>query len=45
MDKTITMRWWRIPAADIPRDPEAQISWLYDWWEHIDTWIDEHRHR
>ncbi len=37
--KTITMRWWRVPAADIPRLREAQIGWLYDWWQRIDDWI------
>ena len=22
---------------------EAQVQWLYDWWERIDTWISENR--
>jgi hypothetical protein len=22
---------------------EAQVKWLYDWWERIDTWITENR--
>ncbi len=40
-DKTITMRWWQVPAADVPRDPDAQVEWLYDWWSRIDAWIAE----
>jgi hypothetical protein len=26
----------------VPRtaSPDAQLSWLYDWWERIDAWID-----
>ena len=29
----------------IPRsaDHEAQVQWLYDWWERIDAWITENR--
>jgi 1-acyl-sn-glycerol-3-phosphate acyltransferase len=42
-EKTITMRWWRVPAADIPRQREAQIDWLFGWWERIDEWIADRR--
>jgi 1-acyl-sn-glycerol-3-phosphate acyltransferase len=40
-DVTVHARWWRVPAADVPRtaDHEAQVGWLYDWWERIDAWI------
>ncbi|GAA0271415.1 1-acyl-sn-glycerol-3-phosphate acyltransferase [Cryptosporangium japonicum] len=44
MDKTITMRFWLVPAAEVPRgDAEQQVEWLYRWWERIDDWIEEHR--
>ena len=26
-------------AADVPRDPDAQTTWLYDRWEQMDAWI------
>src|SRR6266581_2963550 len=26
-----------------PADHEAQVQWLYDWWERIDTWISQNR--
>jgi hypothetical protein len=39
MDKTITMQWWRIDREEIPTDRDAQIDWLFSWWEHIDSWI------
>ena len=43
MDKTITMRFWLIPAAEVPRSgSEQQVEWLYGWWEQIDAWIREH---
>jgi 1-acyl-sn-glycerol-3-phosphate acyltransferase len=39
MDKTLHLRWWFVPAAEVPRDPEEQTDWLYRWWETIDVWI------
>jgi 1-acyl-sn-glycerol-3-phosphate acyltransferase len=43
MDKTITMRWWLVPAAEVPRAREDQLEWLLTWWERIDGWIAERR--
>lgn len=38
----IVARYWRIPPHEVPRDEDALIGWLYDWWERIDAWIVEH---
>jgi 1-acyl-sn-glycerol-3-phosphate acyltransferase len=40
-DIVVTARWWRVPAAEVPRAAgrDAQIGWLYDWWQRIDAWI------
>jgi 1-acyl-sn-glycerol-3-phosphate acyltransferase len=40
-DMEIRARWWRVPAASVPRaiPREAQLIWLYDWWQRIDEWI------
>lgn len=37
----IVARWWRVPVDQVPRSAshEAQVKWLYDWWELIDAWI------
>jgi 1-acyl-sn-glycerol-3-phosphate acyltransferase len=45
MDQLIRVRWWRVPVDMVPRDAgqEAQLRWLYDWWELIDAWITENR--
>ncbi len=43
MDKVITMRWWQVSRDEIPSEREAQIEWLFGWWERIDDWIAEHR--
>lgn len=45
MDKELLMAWWRVPREDVPIDRDARIEWLYDWWRHIDAWVDEHRPR
>jgi hypothetical protein len=39
MRSPIRMRWWVVPAAEVPRGEDAQIEWLYEWWERIDAWI------
>jgi 1-acyl-sn-glycerol-3-phosphate acyltransferase len=39
MDKTLHLRWWFVPAAEVPRDEAEQTDWLYRWWETIDEWI------
>jgi hypothetical protein len=45
IDQVIRAKWWRVPVDEVPRqaDHEAQVQWLYDWWQRIDTWISENR--
>jgi len=45
MERLIKAKWWRVPVDEVPRelDRDAQVSWLYDWWEQIDAWIAENR--
>ncbi|UOY02428.1 hypothetical protein [Blastococcus sp. PRF04-17] len=40
MDKTLHLRWWFVPAGDVPRGESEREDWLYHWWETIDGWID-----
>ncbi len=37
--RTVSVRFWRTAARDIPTDRKARIEWLYDQWERIDDWI------
>jgi 1-acyl-sn-glycerol-3-phosphate acyltransferase len=39
MDKTLYLRWWFVPAAEVPREETELTDWLYRWWETIDAWI------
>jgi 1-acyl-sn-glycerol-3-phosphate acyltransferase len=45
VDQVIRATWWRVPVDQVPRgaDQEAQVQWLYEWWERIDRWITENR--
>ena len=35
----IYSRYWRIPAAEVPRDRDELSEWLFEWWERIDRWV------
>jgi 1-acyl-sn-glycerol-3-phosphate acyltransferase len=39
----IRVRFWRIPASEIPQDREGRIDWLFGQWERVDRWIGTHR--
>lgn len=43
MDKQLVMGWWRVPRSEIPASREDRIDWLFDWWQRIDAWVEEHR--
>jgi 1-acyl-sn-glycerol-3-phosphate acyltransferase len=43
MDKRLVMRWWKVSREEIPTDRDAQIEWLFSWWERIDAWVEEHK--
>lgn len=41
MDTEIRMRWWQVPADDVPHGEQDRRDWLYAWWARIDDWIGE----
>lgn len=43
MDKRLLMGWWRVSRDEIPTGREDQINWLFDWWQRIDDWVDQHK--
>ena len=45
VDKTLRLRWWFVPAAEVPSDDAELTDWLYRWWEDIDSWIETNRPR
>lgn len=43
MDREVRLTWWRVRREDIPEDLAERTVWLFEWWEVIDTWIEERR--
>jgi 1-acyl-sn-glycerol-3-phosphate acyltransferase len=41
MDSTVRMRWWFVPAAEVPSEPEQLERWLYERWAELDRWVAE----
>ena len=39
--QVIEVRLWHESADAIPDDRDAQIEWLYGWWETLDAWVSE----
>lgn len=37
--RALRVKFWRVPAADIPRDEEGRRDWLFHWWGEVDRWI------
>lgn len=37
---TLHTRMWLVRSGDVPTTDDERVSWLYDWWERIDDWID-----
>lgn len=42
-DGVLRTAWWHVPAEEIPRDKDKFESWLDDWWQNLDTWVDKTR--
>ncbi|MGA2319369.1 MAG: 1-acyl-sn-glycerol-3-phosphate acyltransferase [Solirubrobacteraceae bacterium] len=40
---TVHLKFWRFPAAEVPRERDELIVWLYDRWQALDDWIGEMR--
>ena len=45
LGKTVKVRFWRVPAADIPANREERLLWLHSWWERIDRWVESNQDR
>lgn len=38
-ERTIHMRLWRVPRAQIPAAFPARVDWLFAQWQEVDAWI------
>jgi 1-acyl-sn-glycerol-3-phosphate acyltransferase len=41
--RKVRMKFWRVPAAEIPKDPEQRLQWLHGEWRKVDQWIAANR--
>lgn len=45
MDGEVRLRWDFVPAAQVPRQEQELIDWLYARWEEMDAWVGLHTPR
>ncbi len=38
--RTVKVRFWRIPRAEVPSAKDALVEWLWTRWEELDAWVD-----
>jgi 1-acyl-sn-glycerol-3-phosphate acyltransferase len=38
-DRPMTVGWWQVPAAELPRSEEDRLQWLTDQWSRVDSWV------
>lgn len=43
LPQPIQVSAWRIPADQIPTDPNDRITWLDEQWLTVDTWVNKHQ--
>lgn len=39
LDRDLHVHCWRVPYAEIPKDPAKQAAWLETQWERMDQWV------
>lgn len=40
--RTFQVVAWRVPAAQVPTEPEQARAWLDQWWHRVDDWVGAH---
>ena len=40
LGQTITVKFWRVPAAEIPAGDDARLRWLHGHWRRVDAWLE-----
>ena len=41
INRRIQVKYWRVPANEIPSERAARVRWLDSCWQQIDDWIDQ----
>lgn len=40
LGQTITIKFWRVQAAEIPAGDDARLRWLHEHWRRMDRWLE-----
>ncbi len=43
MDREVRLTYWTVRHDEVPREHDERMTWLFDWWERIDDWIEQRR--
>ncbi len=43
LDQEVAVRFWRIPAAELPREGQDEQEWLYQHWHRVDEFVAQHK--
>lgn len=38
--RTVTIKFWRVPASEIPEGDDARLAWLHQHWRTLDQWLE-----
>jgi hypothetical protein len=38
----VHIRFWAVPASDLPADDDARKTWLFEQWQRVDDYIEAH---
>lgn len=41
MDHEVRLRYWTVRHDEVPTTQRERVEWLFDWWQRLDSWIDE----
>ncbi|HPQ72032.1 MAG TPA: 1-acyl-sn-glycerol-3-phosphate acyltransferase [bacterium] len=41
INRTIRVRTWRVPHAEIPHDDADQVKWMFNQWARVDRWLEQ----
>jgi 1-acyl-sn-glycerol-3-phosphate acyltransferase len=41
VNRTVVLTFWIVPGADVPRDRDARIEWLFGEWQRVNDWIEQ----
>lgn len=41
--REVKIKFWRVPATEVPADPDLQLEWMHHQWKKVDRWVAENQ--